>query len=164
MRLVLSSSLRLSGALLLAMAGVAANAQCVPGGLAVVVNPSNPTESLSMAQLRRLILGDVRTWPDRKPVMLVSQESSSPVFKCVLSSIVRMSDDEYRRYIVSAEFRGAETLAVKTVNSGAGAAKIVTGSAGSIAVIPASELPALGAAVRVLRVNGKGPGESGYPL
>jgi ABC-type phosphate transport system substrate-binding protein len=149
---------------LLAAAGVTAQAQCVTGGLAVVVNKANPTESLSMAQLRRLMLGDIRTWPDKKPVTLVSREPSSDVFKCVLSAVVRMSDDEYRRYMVTAEFRGAEPLAVQTVGSGAGAAKIVTGQAGSIAVIPASEVPALGGAVRVVRINGKQPGEAGYPL
>src|SRR5580692_953667 len=103
MKRVLSSSLRV--ALLFTIAGAAAQAQCVPGGLAVVVNKANTTESLSVAQLRRLILGDIRTWPDRKPVMLISREASSDVFKCVLSSILRMSDAEYHRYIVSAEFR-----------------------------------------------------------
>ena len=139
-------------------------AQCIPGGLAVVVNKANSTESLSIAQLRRLILGDVRTWPDRKPVVLVSREATSEVFKCVLSAIVRMTDAEYRRYIVSAEFRGGDPLAVQTVNSGALAAKVVTGSAGSIAVVGASEVPAITGTVRVVRINGKEPGEAGYPL
>ena len=134
-----------------------ANAECVSGGLAVVVNKSNLTESLSVAQLRRLLLGDVRTWPDKKAVTLISREASSDVFKCVLSSIVRMSEAEYRRYIVNAEFRGGDPLAVQAVNSGAGAA-------GSIAVIQASDLPAIGANVRVVKVNGKEPGEAGYPF
>jgi ABC-type phosphate transport system substrate-binding protein len=90
---------------LIACAGL--QAQCLPGGLAVIVNKANATESLSMAQLRKLILGDVRTWPDKRPVTLVSRELSSDVFKCVLSSIIRMNDAEYHRYILSTEFRGA---------------------------------------------------------
>jgi ABC-type phosphate transport system substrate-binding protein len=95
MRKALFSGLRL---ILLSAAGVAAaKAQCVSGGLAVVVNKANPTESLSVAQLRRLLLGDVRTWPDKQAVMLISREASSDVFKCVLSAIVRMSEAEYRR-------------------------------------------------------------------
>jgi len=161
MRPALSNGLRV---VLLMVAGTAVKAQCVPGGLAVIVNKGNPTESLSIAQLRRLILGDIRTWPDRKPVTLVSRETSSDVFKCVLSSIVRMSDGEYHRYIVSAEFRGGDPLAIKTVNSGEVAAKVIAGSAGSIAVVPANELPAISGAVRVVRVNGKEPGEAGYPF
>ena len=51
-------------AMLLLMFCSCARAQCVPGGLAVIVNKANPVESLSMAQLRKLILGDVRAWPE----------------------------------------------------------------------------------------------------
>jgi hypothetical protein len=140
------------------------HAQCLTGGMVVIVNKANTTESLSMAQLRKLILGDVRTWPDKQPVMLVSRELSSDVFKCMLSSIVRMNDAEYRRYILSSEFRGGEPLAVRTVNSGAVAAKIIAALGGSIAVVPANELAAIAGTVRVVRVNGKEPGEAGYPL
>jgi hypothetical protein len=115
-------------------------------------------------RLRKLILGDVRTWPDKQPVMLVSREPSSDLFKCLLSSIIRMNDAEYHRYILSSEFRGGEPLAVRTVNSGAVAAKIIAALGGSMAVVSANELPALGGTVRVVRVNGKEPGEAGYPL
>lgn len=151
-------------ALLAALTVVAAKAECVTGGLAVVVNKTNSTESLSVAQLRRLLLGDVRTWPDKKAVTLISREASSDVFKCMLSSIVRMSEAEYRRYIVNAEFRGGDPLAVQAVNSGAGAAKIISSAAGSLAVIQATDLPAITGAVRVVKVNGKEPGEVGYPF
>jgi ABC-type phosphate transport system substrate-binding protein len=162
MRKLTFSSLRM---FLVAIVAVgAARAQCASGGLAVVVNKANSTESLSVAQLRRLLLGDVRTWPDKKAVTLISRESSSDVFKCVLSSIVRMSEAEYRRYIVNAEFRGGDPLAVQAVNSDAGAAKVIAGAAGSIAVIQASDLPAITGEVRVVKVNGKEPGEAGYPF
>jgi hypothetical protein len=82
----------------------------------------------------------------------------------VLSSIVRMGDAEYRRYILSTEFRGGDPLAVKTVVSGIMAAKAIAGMAGSFAVVQMSELPAIGGTVRVVRVNGKEQGEPGYPL
>jgi ABC-type phosphate transport system substrate-binding protein len=139
-------------------------AQCVPGGLVVIANKANTTESLSMAQLRKLFLGDVRTWPDKSPVVLVRGDASNDVFKCVLSAVVRMSDAEYRRYIMSVEFRGGDPMAAKTANSGAASARIVAGSGGGLAVILASELPAVAASVRVVKVNGKAPGEAGYPL
>jgi hypothetical protein len=44
------------------------------------------------------------------------------------------------------------------------AAKIIAALGGSIAVVPATELPAMAGTVRVVRVNGKEPGEAGYPL
>src|SRR5580704_12983425 len=156
------TNLRVTLLALIACAGL--HGQCLTGGMVVIVNKANTTESLSMAQLRKLILGDVRTWPDKQPVMLVSRELSSDVFKCMLSSIVRMNDAEYHRYILSSEFRGGEPLAVKTVNSGAVAARIIAALGGSIAVVSANELPAMAGTVRVVRVNGKEPGETGYPL
>src|ERR1700761_2678848 len=93
--------------LLVAAGGVCASAQCA---LAVIVNPKSAVDSLSSAQLRRLILGDVRSWPDQKPVAIVTLDPASPVEQCVMSKVVRLSDAEYRRYLMSAEFRGEEPL------------------------------------------------------
>src|SRR5262249_3358831 len=102
-----------------------AAAQCIPGGLAIIVNKGNSVESLSMAQLRRLILGDVRTWQDRKPVNLVARDQSTKPFECMISSIVRQSVAEYHRYVINAEFRGDEPMSIQTADSDSTAAKLV---------------------------------------
>ena len=107
-----------------------AGAQCAAGSLAIIVNKSNPTESLSVAQLRRLLIGDVRAWPD----------------------------------IMSAEFRGEEAMTMQAADSDATSARLVAGSAGSIAIVEISSIPAIGSTVKIIRVNGKNPGEPGYPL
>ena len=151
-------------ALLLLLFCGCAGAQCIPGGLAVVVNKSNPVESLSMAQLRKLILGDVRAWQNSKNVALIARDPNTKAFQCVLSSIVRLSVAEYHRYIISAEFRGDDPMAIQTVDSDATAGKYVSGSAGGLAVVEANSLPAMGASVKVIRVEGKALGQPGYPL
>jgi hypothetical protein len=143
---------------------VGARAQCPSNGLAVVVNKGNSTEGLSMAQLRRLLLGDMRNWPDKQKVSLVAPDPQSPAFKCLLSAVVRMTDVEYRRFIASAQFRGEEPVDLHTAASGAAAAKMVSGAQGAIAIVEAGALPSISSTVRVLRINGKQPGESGYPL
>jgi hypothetical protein len=117
-------SLRTISLALIACAGL--HAQCVPGGLAVVVPKTNPANSLSMAQLRKLVMGDVHTWPDKNKVMLVSTASEGAVFKCVLTSVVRMTPPEYKKYVMSAEFRGDEPAHVRVVDSSAAAVR--TGS------------------------------------
>jgi ABC-type phosphate transport system substrate-binding protein len=150
-----------------ALAGIfcgGAYAQCPTNSLAVVVNKANATESLSTAQLRRLVLGDVRGWPDHKPVTLVSRDFSSKPFECTLSMVVRQSPAEYRRYVMNAEFRGEEPMAIQTADSAATAGKMVASSQGAIAIVEASAVAAMGATVKVVRVNGKLPGEAGYPL
>ena len=141
-----------------------AAAQCAAGGLAVVVNKANPTDSLSMAQLRKLIMGDVHAWPDQKKILLIARDPSSPVYKCVLSMIVRMSDSEYHRYVMNAEFRGEEPVQMKAADSGATAVKVVGSAPGSISVVETNLLSTLGPTVKVVRINGKQPGEAGYPL
>jgi len=156
------------GGVLIAMLGVVCcaggQAQCAPGSLAVVVNKANGTDSLSMAQLRKLMLGDVRGWPDHKPVTLVMRDFSSKVFECALSMVVRQSVPDYRRYVMNAEFRGEEPIAIQTAESAAAAAKTVAMYQGAIAIVEGNALPAISGAVKVLRVNGKSPGEAGYPL
>lgn len=141
-----------------------AHAQCIPGGLAVVVNKANPVESLSMAQLRKLILGDVRAWQDHKPVFFIARDPSSKAFQCALSSIVRLSVGDYRRYIINAEFRGDEPMTVQTVDSDASAARFISSSSGSFAVVEANSVAALGPSVKILRIEGKALGQTGYPL
>jgi hypothetical protein len=142
----------------------AAGAQCIPGGLAVVVNKANPVDSVSVAQLRKMILGDSRTWQDKKNVVLVARDPSSKVFQCVLSVIVKQSVGDYRRYVMNAEFRGEEPLAIQVADSDSSAGAMVSGSAGGLAVVEANSLAAIGGAVKVVHIEGKAPGQPGYPL
>jgi phosphate transport system substrate-binding protein len=150
--------------LLAGLFSIATCAQCVPGGLAVVVNKANPVEALSMAQLRRLIMGDVRSWQDRKPVLLVARDASTKTFQCMITSIAKMSVADYKRYIINAEFRGEDPMVIQTADSNAVAARLVIQSPGAIAVIDASALTSLGDSVKIIRVDGKSPGQAGYPL
>lgn len=150
--------------ILLLVISAAAGAQCAPGSLVVVVNKANSTESLSMAQLRKLMLGDVRNWPDHKPVTLVARDFSSKTFECALAAVVRQSVPDYRRYVMNAEFRGDEPIAIQTADSAASAARIVASYQGAIAIVESSALNGIANAVKVVKVNGKAPGETGYPL
>jgi ABC-type phosphate transport system substrate-binding protein len=142
----------------------AARAQCVPGGLAVVVNKSNSVDSLSIAQLRKMILGDMRTWPDHKQVALIARFPSSKVFQCMLSSIVHLSVGEYQRYVINAEFRGDDPMTIQIAASDITAGRAVSTTAGSFAVVEANSLAAIGGAVKILRIDGKALGQPGYPL
>jgi ABC-type phosphate transport system substrate-binding protein len=117
-----------------------------------------------MAQLRRLIMGDVRSWQDRKPVLLVARDASTKTFQCMITSIAKMSIADYKRYIINAEFRGEDSMVIQTADSNAGAARVVVQSPGAIAVIDASILATLGDSVKVVRIDGKLPGQAGYPL
>jgi len=139
-------------------------AECLPGGLAVVVNKANSLDSVSVAQLRKLILGDMRTWPDHKQVAMISRFPSSKVFQCMLSSVVHLSAGDYQRYVINAEFRGDDPMTIQLANSDATAGRAVSDTVGSFAIVETNSLAAMGAAVKVLHVDGKAPGQPGYPL
>ena len=164
--LTMKSLIRLLAVAGLGLAGLSSSlmAQCASGSLVVVVNKDNPSDSLSMAQLRKLMLGDVRNWPNKKPVLVVRRESASPVFQCVLSAIVRMTDAEFKRYQMNVEFRGEEAVPLKTATSPATAAKMVGDAPGAITVVESSAVPPAGGSLKVVRINGKMPGDPGYPL
>ncbi|HLK03767.1 MAG TPA: hypothetical protein VKT53_04935 [Candidatus Acidoferrum sp.] len=151
-------------AILILLFSPALNAQCVSGGLAVIVNKANPVESLSMAQLRRLILGDVRAWPDHKQVNLIARDQATKTFQCMISGIVRQTVAEYHRYVINAEFRGDEPMTIQTADSDATAAKFVAQSPGALSVVEANSVAAMGANVKVVKVDGKSVGQPGYPL
>ena len=141
-----------------------AHAQCAPGGLAVVVPLASPTDGLSMAQLRKLVMGDVHTWPDKNKVTLVSADPDGAVFRCLITTAVRMTLPEYRKYMLNSEFRGDEPLHLKTVSSATIAVRTVAAFPGAFSVVEGSSLPTLGGVVKILSINGKRPGEPGYPL
>jgi ABC-type phosphate transport system substrate-binding protein len=150
--------------LILAFTSATHAQQCLPGGLAVIVNKSNSVESLSMGQLRKLILGDVRAWQDHKAVALVARDASSKVFQCELSSIVRQSAADYQKYIANAELRGDKPIVIQVVDSDEAAARAVSGSQGAFAVVEANSVAANGSGVKVIHIDGKALGQAGYPL
>lgn len=157
--------MRIAQFLLLVVCSVASvRAQCSPGGIAVVVNKATNVESVSLQQLRKLMLGDVRSWPDRSTVVIVGRESSGVVYKCALSAVVRMSDAEYRKYIMNAEFRGEDPVPILQASSARSAAMSVAGVVGGFTFIETSLLSQMPGSLKVVKIDGKAPGEPGYPL
>lgn len=156
------SSFLVLAAAVLSLLAVPATAQCKH--LAVVVHRGNGTESLTVSQLRRLMIGDVRTWPDNKTVVLVTPEPESSDFKCLLAGVIRMTESEYRRHLAGVEFRGEQPPEIHIFQSSNAASKLVGATPGALAIIEIEAAQSLGASVRVLKIGGKQPNEPGYPL
>lgn len=141
----------------------AASAQCVTGGIAVVVNKTNTIETLSAAQLKKVMLGDLRNWPDHKSVIIVNREPGA-VFTCLLTAVLHMSSADYRKYLMGAEFRGQEGAPVKSAVSAADAVKTVATAAGGITLVDGHLIPQLPGTVKLVKIDGKIPGDAGYPF
>jgi ABC-type phosphate transport system substrate-binding protein len=134
--------------------------------LAVVVNKTNPIENLSQSQLRKILLGEVTQFPgvDHRKVVLVHRDPESEIYRQMLLRVLRMTPAEYQRYLLAIVFRGAEPIMIKTLNSDDTAAKFVFNVPNALAVIAAAPASAAAQMVRIVRIDGKLPGEPGYGL
>jgi len=132
--------------------------------LAIMVNKSNPLDSLSSDQLRAMLLGEVWHWPTRRRITIVERDTASEVYRKMLRQLLHMTEKEYRRALLAVEFRGESTPLIKTLNTDDGACKFVFNVPDAIAVVGAVPSGAAAAQVKVLRIDGKLPGDQGYAL
>jgi hypothetical protein len=127
--------------------------------VAVVVNPNSPVSSLTTAALRKLFTGETRMWPGGTPVKLVIRAPGAHE-RAVVLQLLHFSEDEYDRYWINQAYRGEGVEPVAVFSNGM-QKEAVMGISGAIALIDARDLkPGL----KILKIEGKLPGEEGYPL
>ncbi len=148
-------------AVAIALPGATAHAQAKPRPLAIVVNSADPVSNLSFAELRRIFLGEQQFWPDRSKVTLLVRAPTAYERSMVLDRIYRMDEDRFRQYWIGKMFRAEVAAGPKIVYSSEMALNLVSAIRGSITFVP---LAAVTPEVKVLRIDGKLPGEPGYPL
>lgn len=135
--------------------------EVVDNCLAVIVNRSNPLESVSLAELRKIFLAERNHWPDGHRITIVMQEPGQPERKTVLRDIYRMNETDFTRYFLHKAFTGEALSAPKTLASSTGVRKFVFNVPGAIGYVRASEVDAT---VKAIRVDGRLPGEKGYRM
>ena len=103
--------------------------------------------------------GETRTWPGGTPVKLIIRAPGAHEREVVLR-LLRLSEDEYARYWTTQAYRGEGTEPVAVFSNGM-QKEAVLAIPGAIAVMDARDLkPGL----KVMKIEGKLPGEEGYPL
>src|ERR1700679_3211872 len=75
------------------------------GDVAVVVRPDTPADSLSLAQTRKLLLGEQQFWNSNLRVTLLLLAPTAPERAVVLRVIYHMNEAEFRQYWISKMFR-----------------------------------------------------------
>lgn len=138
-----------------------AQASVVEEGVAIVVHPSTPVDGLSLDQLRRIFMADQQFWPDGSRITLLVRAPAAYERNMVLNVIYRMSEDEFRKYWVGKIFRSEVPAGPKIVLSSEMAGELVLAVPGAITFVPASDLLEN---AKVVRIDGRLPGQPGYPL
>jgi ABC-type phosphate transport system substrate-binding protein len=148
--------------LLLAAICAVALAQRSPDvDIAVVVHPDTPITNLSLAEVRKVFLGDRQYWSTNVPVVLLIRAPVARERDVVLKRIYQMSDPQFKQYWIAKIFRAESASAPKVVYSNDMANELVSAIPGAIAFIDSRQVRP---GAKIVRVDGKLPGEPGYQL
>ena len=149
-------------ALALLLPTVAAEPRAPEGvAMAVIVHPKNPLKDVKESELKSYLRLDRQFWPNRKRVNLYLPPKSSPAKRAMNDKVYGMSEQKLRTYWMGKVFAGDIPAMPKKVTTSSAAGKLVSKSEGAVSVVPADEVPK---GVRVLSIDGKKPGDEGYPL
>jgi ABC-type phosphate transport system substrate-binding protein len=129
--------------------------------VAVIVNPKNNVDNLSMAELAKIFRGERQYWRTDLPVLLLLRAPGSYEREVALRSIFRMTESQYKQYWISRIMRAEATSPPAELYSSGMTKEGVSSISGAIGCISASDVKQ---GVKVVRVNGRLPGEAGYPL
>ncbi len=136
-------------------------AQSGSGPVAIVVHPETMVSELSSTQLRSIFLAEQQFWPDHSRITLLVRAPVAVERDMVTDRIYRMDESQFRQYWIAKMFRAEIATGPKLVNSSAMAIQLVTAIRGAITFVPATSIEP---GMRVIAIDGKRPGEPGYPL
>jgi len=130
-------------------------------GIAVIVNTDNPVDQLSLADLQRIVLGERRNWSARIPLVLMMRNEGSRERTLLLQKACHMTDVEYHQYWTGKIFRGEVTSEPVSLPSMGTALNFVSSIKGGISFVDAGSVRP---GIKVVRIEGRLPGDQGYPL
>ena len=150
------------GWIVIFLAGLAglSSAAAQTGRVAVVVNEKNPVNNLSAPELRKLFAGEKRAWAGGLPVKIFVRAPGANE-RVVMLKLLGMSESEYKRYWAGQVYRGeAQAEPVGLFSNGMQREAVVL-YPGAVALVNVEDVK-LG--MKVVKVNGHMPAETGYPF
>ncbi|HEX3128435.1 MAG TPA: hypothetical protein VH394_13980 [Thermoanaerobaculia bacterium] len=130
--------------------------------IAVIVHEQVPVEELSLVELRRVFLGERLFWSKDLTITLLVPPRGTRERKVLLDKIYQQrSEAQYQHHWINKLFSGEARTNPKITGSPQMSASLVREIPGAIALVPVNRIPP---GVKVLRIDGKAPGEAGYPL
>lgn len=127
--------------------------------IAVVVAKTSPINGFSLAELRRMYLGEPVDSGGRR--MIPINHGPSLRERVAFDQLVLgMSPEEVSRYWVDRRIRG-QSGAPKAIDPADVHQRVIAKLAGAVGYVRTSELRD---DVKVVRIDGKGPNDHGYPL
>jgi ABC-type phosphate transport system substrate-binding protein len=129
--------------------------------LAVIVHPSNPVETLTRGELRRIFMLDTQTWPHGRKITVVLRDKGQPERTEAIRMICGVTEREYERQILFRTFQGSVNIGPRSIQSAAAMLRFVHSAPGAIGYANADEVDGT---VKLLRIDGLLPDHPRYPL
>ena len=128
--------------------------------VAVVVYRDSHVTNVSFTDLRKIFMGEKRSWPGGLPIKLIVRAPGCHE-RLALLRLMGMSESDYKQYWTAQVIRGeadAEPLAVPSFGMVKEAVKVFPGGIAMVDTLSAK------VGMKVIKIDGHLPGEPGYPL
>jgi len=129
--------------------------------LAIVVNRSNPVDSLSFPELRKIFMEEQDHWSNGRRITVVMLEPGRVERQAVLAQIYKMDEKDFNQYFLHSMFTGELHAAPKALGSPTEVLKFVFNIPGAIGYLKSSEV---NDSVKVVRIDSRLPGEKDYAI
>jgi ABC-type phosphate transport system substrate-binding protein len=127
--------------------------------VAVIVNKSNPTKNVTLAELAKLAKGNTKKWADARDVTLVIKDPTSSDMKTVVQKVLGMTAEEVNRLVTT--LNAARKDSVLIVPSDDVLVRTVQTTPGAVGFV---DVYSINSGISVIKIDGKSPLEPGYAL
>ena len=141
---------------LLQLAGVVS-----AGELAMIVNKDNSVGELSFTDAVKIFKQEKQFWENGRRVYLILRESDADEQQIMLKRIYRMDGETLKRFWIGKLYRGEIPAFPKVLSSNEAVVRFVSQAANAIGFVDVGRVDER---VKVIRIDGKLPGELGYAL
>ncbi len=129
--------------------------------VAIVVNPENPVNNLTLAELRQIYLGERQYWRASSPALVLMRSRGSREREVILRVVFQMTEQRYTQYWVAKVMRAEASDPPASLFSYGMVEEGVRGNPGAIGYVYMNDVRP---GIKVVRIGGLLPGEPGYPL
>ncbi len=129
--------------------------------VAIVVSPSNPVNNLTLADLRKIYMGERQYWTTSSPVIVLMRSPGAREREVILRVVYQMTQEQYTHYWVAKVMRAEASDPPASLFSYGIVQEGVRGNPGAIGYVNMNDLRS---GVKVVRIGGLLPGEPGYLL
>ena len=129
--------------------------------VSVIVHPGVTEDNLSIAELRQMLTGDREFWKSGSRVTIFIRAPVARERDVIVRDLCQMTEAQFRSHWIGKVFRAEAPSMPKIVYSNDAALEQVGRTPGAIAFVQG---PVSAKSVKVIRIDGRAPGQSGYKL